>query len=87
MPCLPVNAEVSGAEAGGGPSLPARVRSHRPDQIDLMLALTIHQMLGGDIAHIKQVLASGGVDAQPATPESAGSSQNRSGEQVSFARR
>ena len=54
--CLPVNGEVGGAVAGAGPSLPARVRRHRPDQIDLVLALTVHQVLGGDIAHIKQLL-------------------------------
>jgi hypothetical protein len=56
MPCLPVKGEVSGSEAGVGPSLPARVRSHWPDQIDLVLALTVHQVFGGDIAHIKQLL-------------------------------
>jgi hypothetical protein len=42
MLCLPVNGEVGDAKAGAGSSLPTWVRSHWPDQIDLVLALTVH---------------------------------------------
>jgi hypothetical protein len=57
MLCLPVNGEVGGAKAGAGSSLPTWVRCHWPDQIELVLALTVQQVFGSDLVHDQAALS------------------------------
>jgi hypothetical protein len=52
---LPINAEVSRAEPQVRLSLPAWVSSNWPNEINLILALAVDQLLRAHIAHIEKL--------------------------------